>query len=54
MSVMQLQNIKCTNQSFKQDFSEKQVCEISCLNSKTWSARTYEQDSWAYKHDIKK
>ena len=51
---MQSQNIKHINQSFKQDFSEKQAHEISYLNSKIQFTRTYEQDSQNHEHDIKK
>ena len=54
MSATQSQDIKCTNQSSEQNSSEKQAHEISCLDSRTWSARTHKQDSWDCRHDIKK
>ena len=54
MSAMQSQDIKYINQNSEQDFSEKWACEISCLNSRTWSARTHEQDLWDCEYDTKK
>ena len=51
---MQSQNIKHINQSSEQDSSEKQACEISCLNSRTQFIRMCEQDLQDHKYDTKK